>query len=89
MEKNKGYRIEDFEKALPTGAMFDEVVYQSNNGQLVKRVHGQVADVHDGTKSRIQVIWDANGKCYRRTSWMRMPEWDLKLEGDVEGISKK
>lgn len=72
METKKGYRIADFENALPKGAVFDEVVYQSNSGQRVKYVHGVVGD-------GVRVTWDFIGKCYRRRNWVRMPEWDLKM----------
>lgn len=71
----EGYRIADFEQALPAGAVIDEVVYKSKAGLHVKYVHGQVQDV-----STIRVTWDDDGKCYKRTNWQRLPQFDLKLK---------
>lgn len=72
----EGYRIADFEQALPEGAVIDEVVYQSKAGQRVKYAHGQVQDV-----TTIRVTWDDAGKCYKRTNWIRLTKWDLDLAG--------
>lgn len=75
MEK-KGYRIEQFELALPSGAQFDRVVYEATGGQYVKEVYGRVF-VERRWK---HVSWNRFGQCFNGNN-VHVPEWDLKLGG--------
>ena len=92
MEKKRGYRIADFEQAMPAGAVIDEVRYKAKSGQLVNYVIGTVrvgdpaADADDGSMVGMRtcmVTWDNEGLCYNRRNGVRMKKWDLKLGGGV------
>ena len=90
MEK-KGYRIEEFEQALPAGAEIDEVRYKAKGGQRVNYVIGtvRVADSSSAIRGHqpamvgmrtVMVTWDEDGLCRRRRNNERMPEFDIKLD---------
>ena len=88
MEK-KSYRIEQFEKALPAGAVIDEVRYKAKSGQRVNTVIGTVRAASRPEERQasmagmrtVMVTWDDEGLCRRRGNNERMPEFDIKLEG--------
>ena len=81
----KGYRIAQYEQALPSGATIDEVRYHAKTGQRVNYVIGtvQVRVFHpDGILDKqVKVTWDNEGLCRKYENNIRMPEYDLKLEG--------
>lgn len=56
MKRKQGYRIADYEQALPAGAAIDEVVYKSNGGLNVDYVKGTVreAPAKAGSEGRLQ-----------------------------------
>ena len=78
--ETKGYRIEEFERALPAGAVIDEVRYGAHGGLMVKSVIGYIKIRSPFTRT-ILVTWDNEGLCRRRRNGERIPEWDVKLEG--------
>lgn len=88
MEK-KGYKIEQFEKALPAGAVIDEVRYKEKSGQRVNTVIGTVRVASRPEERQtsmagmrtVMVTWDDEGLCRRRGNNERMPDFDIKLEG--------
>ena len=86
--ENTGYRIADFEQALPEGAVIDEVRYNARSGLKVNCVIGTVkvkTPVGAGawTDEVKMVIWNEKGMCHLRCSGQWLPEFDLKLEGGV------
>lgn len=88
MEK-KSYRIEQYERALPAGAVIDEVRYKAKGGQRVNYVIGtvKVASGLEGQQpsmagmKTVMVTWNDEGLCRRRGNNERLPEFDLKMEG--------
>ena len=85
MNKQKGYRIAQYEQALPSEATIEEVRYYAKTGLRVNYVIGtvQIRIFHpDGIlDKRIRVTWDNEGLCRKLENNIRMPDYDLKLEG--------
>ena len=83
MEK-KGYRIAQYERNLPSGAVIDEVRYRAKGGQRVESVIGTVKRrVPLGCEFRLKVevvTWDGDGLCRVRCNNERLPEFDIKLD---------
>ena len=74
--ETKGYRIEQFERAMPYGAQFDRVVYQATGGQYVKEVYGRVF-INGRWKG---AIWNRHGQCSDLNN-TPMPDYDIKMGG--------
>lgn len=83
MEKKKGYRIAQYEQALPSGATIEEVRYNAKTGQRVNYVIGrvQVRVFHpDGILDKqVKVTWDNEGLCRKYGNNERLPDFDLTL----------